>query len=222
MLTVTNILPRGSFEKSVAEDSIALDYDERHRRRFTYVAKGGTRFLLDLARPRVLADGEGLELSDGRIVLVEAAPERLMEARADTVHQLLRLTWHIGNRHLPAQIDENAIRLRYDHVIRAMLIGLGATVDDISAPFTPEQGAYAGEGGGGLGHGHGHGGHGHHGHDDHDHGDDRHEHGHSHSKAHGHGHEGHSHADKHAHGHSHGHSHDHSHDHKHSEGPHAG
>lgn len=167
-------MPAGSWDRATAQDSIVLDYDERHRRRFSYVAQGGARFLLDLPRPRLLQDGDGLHLSDGSIIHVRAADEHLMEARAADGHALLRLAWHIGNRHLPAQIIGGAIRLRQDHVIRDMLHGLGADVQDIHAPFTPEQGAYAGnqpEHGHGHqahhGHGHGHDHHHHHGHHSH-------------------------------------------------------
>ena len=171
MLTVHDILPPGHWDETTAADSIALDHDERHRRRFRYTAQAGTRFLLDLARPTVLEDGAGLRLSDGRTVLVRAAPEALMEVRAADAHSLLRLAWHLGNRHLPTQIMADGLRLRHDHVIRDMLEGLGAEVRDISAPFSPEQGAYAG---GHAGHGHSHEAAHDHGHGHHDH----HEHGH--------------------------------------------
>jgi urease accessory protein len=184
MLTARDILAPGTWDSTTACDLIELDYDERHRRRFHFTAQGGTAFLLDLPRAAVLREGDGLRLSDGRTVLVRAAPEALMEARAHDLHALLRLAWHIGNRHLPAQITTDAILLRQDHVIRAMLLGLGAHVRDVEAPFTPEQGAYTpaerGHGrGNGDGHGHGHG-HGHHHHDHEDAGGHSHEH-HSHA-----------------------------------------
>lgn len=144
MLTARNVLAPGTWDSAAACDAISLNYDERHRRRFHYVAEGGTAFLLDLPRAAVLRDGDGLVLSDGRTLAVHAAPEPLMEARAAQPGAMLRLAWHIGNRHLPAELHHNAIRLRRDHVIHAMLIGLGADVTEIEAPFSPEQGAYSG------------------------------------------------------------------------------
>lgn len=159
MLTAREILSPSQWRGATACDSVTLDHDERHRRRFQYVGAGGTAFLLDLARATVLRDGDALRLSDGRLIAVRAASEALIEARADSPADLLRLAWHIGNRHLPAEIHGCGIRLRQDHVIRAMLIGLGAAVVDIEAPFTPEQGAYAGS----KDHGHDHHDH------DHDH-----------------------------------------------------
>ncbi|PCD02092.1 urease accessory protein UreE [Sphingomonas spermidinifaciens] len=161
MPVAARLLPAGSWDRASACDRIALDHDARHRRRFHYVAAGGTAFLLDLPRAAVLAEGDGLALDDGRVIAVEAAPEPLMEARAPTPGAMMRLAWHIGNRHLPAQLGFDVIRLRRDHVIRDMLEGLGAEVVDVEAPFTPEQGAYAGGGG----HAHGH----HHRHHEHDH-----------------------------------------------------
>lgn len=163
------ILPGGSWSGTPA-DRIALDYDARHRRRFRYVADGGTAFLLDLPRATLLNDGDGLRLDDGRIVEIRAADEALVEVRAADPAALVRLAWHIGNRHLPAQLSAEAILIRDDHVIVAMLHGLGATTRALRAPFTPENGAYVG-GHGGHAHGHGHeeaahayvfvGGHGH-------------------------------------------------------------
>ena len=88
---------------------------------------------------------------------------------------LLRLAWHLGNRHLPAEIDAQRILIRYDHVIVEMLKGLGATVQEVSAPFNPEGGAY-GEHNRQPGHHHGH----HHHDHDHHHGDGHHHHHHDH------------------------------------------
>lgn len=137
------ILPAGSWNRTTASDRIALDYDARHRRRFRYLAEAGTDFLLDLARAAVLNHGDGLALDDGRIVEVIAAPESLTEIRADSAQALVRLAWHIGNRHLPAQLEADRILIREDHVITDMLLGLGAQVRHLQAPFTPESGAYA-------------------------------------------------------------------------------
>ena len=137
------ILPAGSWALDEAADTISLAYNERHRRRFRYTADKGTDFLLDLARAAVLNHGDGLKLDDGRIVAVIAAPEALTEVRAVNPKELVRLAWHIGNRHLPAQLDADRILIREDHVITEMLRGLGAQVHHLQAPFTPESGAYA-------------------------------------------------------------------------------
>jgi len=123
-------------------DVIALDYDARRRRRVVLTAKGGLRFLVDLAQSPDLRAGDAYRLEDGRHVLVEAAPEELMELSCDDPLHLARLAWHIGNRHLPAEIGETALRIRADHVIADMARGLGARVRRIEAPFEPEKGAY--------------------------------------------------------------------------------
>lgn len=181
MLTAHEVIPDGHWSAAAA-DHITLDYDARHRRRWYYTADQGTAFLLDLPRAMVLGHGDALQLSDGRLVEVLAAPETLVEVTAKDTAAMIRLAWHIGNRHLPAELHPHAIRLRDDHVINAMLEGLGATVIRIQAPFTPEGGAYSGQG-----HGHGH-------HDAHDHHDHAHEHGPHCNHDHGHDHGHHSHA----------------------------
>jgi urease accessory protein len=139
---VTEILRAGSWPCDSADDTITLSYDDRHRRRLRYVATGGTQFLLDLPHATVLATGDGLKLDDERIVRVAAAPEQLVQITAADSGALIRLAWHIGNRHLPAQLEPERILIRDDAVIVNMLRGLGATVEPVIAPFTPEGGAY--------------------------------------------------------------------------------
>ena len=179
MLVAQQVIGRGAWADGSAFDHVALDFDARHRRRFAYDSAGGTHFLLSLPRATVLRDGDALLLSDGRLIAVHAAPEPLMEVHAGADANLARLAWHIGNRHLPAEVLADRIRLRADHVIQAMLVGLGAEVVLIDGPFTPEPGAYAGSGGGRGHHGH-HAPHDHdHAHDhDHDHDHDHHHHAH--------------------------------------------
>lgn len=137
--------------------TITLDEMARFRRRMVMRSDNGIEFLLNLAKARLLRHGDGLVLDDGRIIEVKTAPEELYEVRARDARHLVVLAWQIGNRHLPAQILDGRIFIRRDHVIRAMLEGLGATVTDIAAPFDPEGGAYDGHD---HAHDHGH----HHGH----------------------------------------------------------
>ncbi len=153
LIRAIEVLPPGKWPGETAVDHVALTYDERHRRRLRYVASGGTTFLLDLPRAAVLRAGDGLRLEDGRIVGVEASPERLVEITAADAGTLVRLAWHIGNRHLPAQLEPHRILIREDAVIVNMLVGLGATVTPVLAAFTPEAGAYDG---GTAHHGHHH------------------------------------------------------------------
>jgi urease accessory protein len=131
----------GHWPRESARGSVTLDYDSRHRRRLRLVTDEGEDFLLDLPRATVLEEGDGLALSDGGWICVKAAPERLIEI-SGSPQLLLRLAWHLGNRHLPAEIAAHRILIRDDHVIADMLRGLGATLRTVEAPFTPERGAY--------------------------------------------------------------------------------
>jgi urease accessory protein len=136
-----------------AEDAVAsltLAYADRHLRRRRLTADDDTRLLLDLPRPRLLGDGDGLALSDGRWVAVRAAAEPVVEARAADARELARLAWHVGNRHTACQILPNALRVLDDPVLADMLAGLGAEVVRTQAPFAPEPGAYSSH------HGHAH------------------------------------------------------------------
>jgi urease accessory protein len=138
---IENVLPPGHWPQPPA-DRVTLDYEDRHRRRVTLTGELGTRALLDMPQAVILRHGAGLQLEDGRIIEVMAKPEALSEVRAAGPASLLRLAWHIGNRHLSARIESDRIIIRRDHVIAAMLTGLGAQIVEIEGPFDPEGGAY--------------------------------------------------------------------------------
>ena len=161
MRRATRIQPAGSFDASTAVDRVVLDADERHRRRIVLTGESGTKFLLDLDRAAALKDGDGLVLEDGSIVTVAGRPEPLIEIEAKSPLDLLRLAWHLGNRHTQVEIVGTKLRIRRDHVLESMVAGLGGKLTPVDAPFEPEAGAHGqGE------HAHDHG----HGHADHEHG----------------------------------------------------
>lgn len=180
-----SVLPAGGTGTTAPSGRAVLAHDERHLRRRAIELADGSKVLVDLPEPVALNDGDRLVLEDGRHIEIIAAPEDVYDIRArDAVH-LSELAWHIGNRHLAASIEAGRILILRDHVIKAMLEGLGATVRDVSEPFKPVRGAYSG----GHDHGHGH----------------AEAHAHSHAEAHSHGH-----GESHSHSHSHaGHHHDH-------------
>jgi len=133
---------RGHWPSEKARDTVTLAYDDRHRRRLRLESDAGEPFLLDLAETGVLEEGDGLALSDGSWLAVKAKPEPLIEVTAADATELARLAWHLGNRHLPVEIDGARLLIRDDHVIAAMLEALGAHPRHIEAPFSPERGAY--------------------------------------------------------------------------------
>ncbi len=148
-----SILPAGTWDPANAVDRVLIDYDNRHRRRILLRTEADTELMLDLAQTARLRDGDGLALEGGGVVRVCARPEKLLEIHAHEEGELVRIAWHLGNRHLPVQLLDDRIRIRADHVIQEMVEGLGGHVEEIEAPFDPEAGAYAG-------------GHHHHHHDD--------------------------------------------------------
>ncbi len=121
-----------------AAETVTLDYEGRMLRRKRLVSDQGRAFLVDLAETVSLDPGDGFVLDGGKLIAVVAAPEEVLEVTGD----LARLAWHIGNRHTPCQVEPHRLLIREDHVLEGMLIGLGATVKRITAPFRPEGGAY--------------------------------------------------------------------------------
>ncbi len=210
MIRANFISTKGAWQATAA-DTIVLDYEGRHRRRVAMTATRGTQFLLDLPEAVALRGGDALILEDGRLIEIIAAPEELAEIRCPDARQLARVAYHIGNRHVQAEIMAKGIRIRRDHVLEDMVKGLGAKVMHIEAPFEPDTGAYEAPEAAHAHHGHDHAHH-EHGHAEHVHGPDC-DHGHDHKHEHasqkhaGHDHASHDH--KHgAHAHDHGHKHD--------------
>ena len=206
------VAPAGSFDAAAVADTVVLDREDRHRRRMAMTGEGGLAFLLDLAEATVLADGDGLVLEDGQIVRVRAAEEDVVAITAASPAELVRIAWHLGNRHLPTELHPDRLVIRRDHVIEAMVEGLGGRLAPARAAFRPEGGAY------GLGavHGHEHGSHGNepHAHETPAHGDHHHHDDHGHHHAYG----GHDHHHAAADGHHHhpgGHVHHHGPSHRH-------
>jgi urease accessory protein len=172
MIRATTAVRHGELAGGVFADTITLDRQSRYRRRVAMRTDGGVDFLLDLPEATYLAQGDALQLDDGRLIGVVAAKEDLLEIVADSTDRLMRIAWHIGNRHTPAEVTGAAIYIQPDHVLAEMVEGLGATVRQVSRPFEPEGGAYGGHGPLQSGH---------------------HHHGHSHSHAHDHDHHHHDH-----------------------------
>jgi urease accessory protein len=138
------VLPAGTWDATAEIDHVLIDFDRRHRRRILLRTEGGRDVLLDLPQAVRLRHGDGLRLEDGGIVRVVARPEKLLEIHAHSDAELVRIAWHLGNRHLPVQLIGERIRIRVDHVIAEMVELLGGHVEEIEAPFDPEAGAYAG------------------------------------------------------------------------------
>ena len=167
MIRATKVREQHRWSEAPA-DTVVLNFDDRHRRRMAMTGTRGLEFLLDLENAVALRGGDALVLDDDRLIEVVAAPEPLFEIRCNDPHHLIRIAWHLGNRHLPTQIIGKGLRIRRDHVIETMVKGLGARVIEIEAPFDPEGGAYVA-----ATHGHHHDHH-------HDHDHDHHEHDHHH------------------------------------------
>ncbi|MFC5069337.1 urease accessory protein UreE [Flaviflagellibacter deserti] len=167
------IVRRLAVKPELVVDTITLDHQARHRRRVTMTADNGLEFLLDLGAAAILEDGDALKLDDGKLIRVVAAPEDLIEITTENPLRLMKIAWHLGNRHTPAEITKEALYIQPDHVLADMVRGLGAKAIAVKRPFRPEQGAY-----------HEHGEHGHNGAEVHTG-----SHGHAHGGAHSHGHD---------------------------------
>lgn len=141
MREVGGIADAGTWDRKRAVDRVVLDADDRLRRRIVLTTENGMQLLLDFPQPMMLRDGDGLVLEDGSVVVVAGQPEALLELSAKAPLDLVRLAWHIGNRHTDVHFVGQALRIRQDHVLEEMVKGLGARVTRVDAPFDPEPAA---------------------------------------------------------------------------------
>jgi urease accessory protein len=146
MLRASIHQPAGHWPNEKAAGALTLDFDARHRRRILLTTDQGEDVLLDLPKAIAMADGDGLQLEDGNWLKVQAAAELIVEVRHKDPNQLMRLVWHLGNRHLPTEIRNQVLCVRPDHVIEGLLHRFGADLVRAQAPFQPEGGAYGGHG----------------------------------------------------------------------------
>jgi urease accessory protein len=144
MRRLVMVAKAGDWPDSGDVDSVALGYDDRHRRRLRLTTKNGEPVLLDLTKPQPLDEGDGLAFEgDGGWLRINAAPEQVLEIKGKNNRHLIQLTWQLGNRHLPTQIlDDGRLRIRYDQVVEEMLANLGAILERLEAPFTPESNGF--------------------------------------------------------------------------------
>ena len=134
-------------ENKKIEDTITLTYDQRFIRRKKLVSDNNYGFLVNLSETVSLKKNDGFLLDNGSIILIKFAEEELLEI---TSNNLMKITWHIGNRHIPCQIENERLLIQVDKVIENLIIKLGGHVKKVKEEFNPEGGAY------GLGRTHGH------------------------------------------------------------------
>ena len=163
MARAVAILRAGQKQAADIIDTLLLDYEQRRSLSGVVTGLKGTKVEIAISSPSAVATDDCLILEDGRLIEVVARPEPLLEVRTGDVASAARLAWHLGDRHIPAQLHARRLRVRRDPATETLLARLDVSVLAIEAPFEPEGGAYS------SGHEHHHGAHDHHGHQGHDH-----------------------------------------------------
>ena len=137
------VLTRRVADAETVTGSVTLTVDSRIKSRLRVTLDDGRDAGLMLERGHLLRGGELLaDAAGGQVIRVLAAPEAVSTVRCSDPHLLARAAYHLGNRHVPLQIEPGLLRYQHDHVLDDMLRGLGLTVAAEQAPFEPEAGAY--------------------------------------------------------------------------------
>ncbi|MEX8496422.1 MAG: urease accessory protein UreE [Leptothrix ochracea] len=158
MLTVNKLLSQGQGLAAALlkrASTVELDWDVRQKSRFDATDASGRHLGVFLPRGSVVRGGDVLVAEDGSLIKVLAAPQAVLEVRACATHgspfDLVRAAYHLGNRHVPLELQPDHLKLEPDHVLAEMLRQMHLTVTETQAAFEPEGGAYVSSG-----HGHGH------------------------------------------------------------------
>ena len=182
MIQVSKLLPQGHGLAPVLlkrATTVQLDWDVRQKSRFAATGSAGRELGIFLPRGTLVRGGDVLVAEDGSMVRVIAALQPVLVIthckNHGTPFDLTRAAYHLGNRHVPIELQPDHLKIEPDHVLADMLRAMHLIVTEQNLAFEPEGGAYAA----GHGGGHSHGGHGH----DHHHG---HDHSHGHTHEHGH------------------------------------
>ena len=125
---------------------LALPFESRCKSRLRAMLENGEEAGMFLPRGTVLRGGDRLLASDGRVVEIVSAAEKLMEARSDNPLFLAKAAYHLGNRHVAVELRKGGLRFAADHVLGDMVRGLGLPVTEVISPFEPESGAYGAHG----------------------------------------------------------------------------
>lgn len=135
-----------------AQLEAVLTFEERQKSRYKTTVSTGQNLAWFIPRGQVLCDGDYLCCKTGELIRVVAAPETVSQVNSADQLLLTRAAYHLGNRHVPLQIGAGYLRYQHDHVLDAMVQGLGLNVLCQQLPFQPENGAYHGQ----SHHGHSH------------------------------------------------------------------
>jgi len=167
MIICSKLMPQGrGLARALVQraSTITLDWDVRQKSRFDATDSSGRQLGIFLPRGTVVRGGDVLVAEDGSLIRVEAAPQAVLRITACAEHgspfDLTRAAYHLGNRHVPIELQPDHLKIEPDHVLADMLRAMHMTVVQVSEAFEPESGAYGDHGGhshGGHGHGHSHG-----------------------------------------------------------------
>ena len=140
--------------------TVELDWDVRQKSRFDTTDSLGRHLGVFLPRGTLLRGGDVLVVEDGSMVRVLAAAQAVLRISACPTHgspfDLTRAAYHLGNRHVPIELQPDHLKIEPDHVLADMLRAMHMTVVTVSESFEPESGAYGDHGASSHGHGHGH------------------------------------------------------------------
>ncbi len=155
MIALTKIIsPDSQAGSQVADATVSLPIEQRVRSRLRVMLDDGREAGLFLQRGQLLRDNDLLSNDDGFVVKVVAAAETVSTVRSDDLTLLAKAAYHLGNRHVPLQVEAGWLRYLHDHVLDAMVEQMGLTVVVESAAFEPEAGAYQQMSGGSHTHSH--------------------------------------------------------------------
>ena len=130
----------GSFVK------LTLSSEERRILRGRRLTDCHQEIILQLPREGTLNDGDILLTNESNFfVEIIAKTENLMEISSNSKIELIKTAYHLGNRHVEVEIEEEILLTKDDYVIKNMLKNFNVDIINIQKKFFPERGAHGHE-----------------------------------------------------------------------------
>ena len=125
---------------------LTLSSDERRILRGKRLTDCDQEIILQLPREGKLNDGDILSTNKSNFyVKIIAQKENLIEISSNSKIELIKTAYHLGNRHVEVEIQEEILLTKSDYVIENMLKNFNVDILNTQKKFFPERGAHSHE-----------------------------------------------------------------------------
>lgn len=113
--------------------AVNFEWFELEKKRIMKTAEDGMEIGVTIEEP--LHHGDIIAEAEDKIYVVKVLPCRLIKISVETMEEMGRLGFELGNRHLSLEITENEVKVPFDMPTYEYLKKLGFCVEDVQEQF---------------------------------------------------------------------------------------